>query len=266
MSVIWAIYKTAIKETSAYRFSMMLSIVTGPLFLGVTILIWKALYGSNDLLAGFSFDQLVLYFLLTIVTGYLLWDDATDILKDLIADGKLSVFLLKPVTFLWYEFWKKVGDRSVAFVIEFVPVTFIVGFMVGFDLLKEVHVLYYTGAVLIAFIMSFLINFLLGMLAFWFTKPNGLIWIYRSVSGFLTGLMLPLSFYPPVAQKLFFILPFQFLGFVPAQLAQGRYELGGIMLNPLIVLVYGALQVIVLVLIAALLWKIALRRFSGVGV
>jgi len=120
MGVIWTIYTTAIKETIAYRFSMMLSVITGPLFLGIYMIIWKSLYGSRDVLGGFTFDQLMLYFLITIVSNYLLWDDTSDNLKDLIADGKLSVFLLKPISFLWYEFWKKVGDRSVAFVLEFI--------------------------------------------------------------------------------------------------------------------------------------------------
>ncbi len=266
MSAIWTIYTTAIKETIAYRFSMMLSIVTGPLFLLINIIIWKSLYGSNQMLGGLTFDQFVLYIALTLISGYLLWDDTTDTLKDLIVDGKLSVFLLKPITFLWMQFWKKVGDRSVAFVLEFVPVSIIFGFMLGFEVFGKIHVFYFAGSMIVAFIISYLINFLLGMLAFWFIQPQGMVWIYRSISGFLVGMILPLTFYPSFVQKVFFLLPFQFLGFVPAQLAQGYYKLAGLTLHPVIVLIYGALHVVILILVSILLWKFALRKFSGVGV
>ena len=138
--------------------------------------------------------------------------------------------------------------------------------MIGFGAIKNIHFFYYAGAMAVAFVISYLINFLLGMLAFWFVQPFGLIWIYRSVSVFLQGFMFPLSFYPPLAQKFLFALPFQFLGFVPAQLAQGSYELGSISLHPLLVLVYGLFHAFLLVIVATLLWKFALKKFSGAGI
>lgn len=262
-----SIYLASLKEATAYRITMLLSLLTGPFMLLVNYFVWKAIFSGSGkaVLGGFTFDQMITYLVISSITWYVIWDDTEDELKDGVREGTFTIYLLKPLSFIRFMFIKKIGHRTWAFFLEFIPVIFILGFMFGFQIYENSHVLWYAAMLAIGFITLFLVNVLLGLLAFWFVRPNGIIWIYRMVGRFLYGGFLPLSIFPQTFQKIFFFLPFQFVSYVPAQAFIGRYTLAGITLAPAQIFLYGVLQVTLLFLIVLLCWRISIKKYCGVG-
>jgi len=263
----FSIYFTSVKSAIAYRFTMMLSILTGPLTLLVNYVIWNGVFKASGktVISGFTFDQMVTYIVISFITVYLTWDDIDGRLADGVREGSFATFLLKPISFLRYEFVNKLGHRTLAFLIEYIPVFLIMNFLFGFKLFKTNNFFVYLISLGLAFTVSFFLSVLLGILAFWVVKPQGLMRIYNMLEFFIHGTVLPLSLFPDIIQKVFFFLPFQFVAYVPATVFIGNYNLGGVIFSSFEIILYGLVQILILFLITLLLWKISIKRFCGVG-
>ena len=256
-----------IKETAAYRASMLISLLTGPIFIVFNYIIWKAIYGASgtSLMGGFTFDQIVVYYVIMALTNYFTWDDTEEDLAEKVETGDLTSYLVKPISYIRYSFFNKMGHRTVAALIEAFPVVLLVGIILGFGIFSTRHMLEYAATIVIAIVISFQIRLIVGLSAFWLTKPRGFIWLYRMSSGLLSGFIIPLTFFPPAIQGVLAYLPFQFTRFVPAQAFLGGYSLAGISLTPAGVMLYGLAYIVCLSAVTWCLWKLSVKRFCGVG-
>lgn len=262
-----AIILTTFKESLVYRFSMILSVIIGPLIFFVDFVIWSAIYQASGkmVIAGLNFDGMMTYLAVSLASSYLLYDNVRGTLSDRVGGGTLTMFILRPVDYLRSEFVHKIGHRSLAALIEFFPVLFIIGLFFGFNMFYTKNLLFYIIALAIAFTMSFLINGLLGIVAFWTVRPRAFSRIYEMILPFLTGGFFPLSLYPAQLQKIVALLPFQFIAYVPSRIFLGNYELGGVVLSPVEIILYGLLQIIILYGLLRLFWTLSIKKYCGVG-
>jgi len=251
----------------AYRFDALLASVTSPLYLLAQSVVWREVFrvSGRATLGGFDFSTMLSYLAVSYLMNALTGDRVTENLKTEIRDGSFIVHLLRPLSFVYFGFLAKLGDRFMALILEVVPVTLVVGMLFGFDVFRCRNVPAFAAAIVIAFVISYLIALLLGMLSFWLVRPDGVILIYAISSRFLHGGWLPLSIFPGGVQKVFLFLPFQFIAFVPARLFTGEYELGGVALAPGTVLLYGLAQAALLLAVTLVLWRFSVRRFCGEG-
>ncbi len=74
----------------------------------------------------------------------------------------------------------------------------------------------------LAFVINSQINFLVGCLAFYLKNINGVIRAKMITMDFLTGVMIPFSFFPPAFQTVAATLPFQYIGYVPVTIYLGK--------------------------------------------
>lgn len=261
--VFSTVIKATLKENFAYRSTMMVSLIVQPIYFLVYYFIWQAVYQVHDIVSGFTLDQMLHYFAVSSLLGFLYWDNAGGTLQRLIQTGKFITFQLRPVSYLYYSFLQKVGHRMLAFVLEMAP---IIGFYVLFGI-YPIPVLPFWGliSVTLSFILSFLINYLIGTIAFWLVKTDG---ISRAVAVFISicsGMMLPLSMFPPGIQKFFFYLPFQFIAYVPARVFMGSYELAGMTMSIPQIVGLQAVMVLATLFINRIVWYFGTKRFTGVG-
>jgi ABC-2 type transport system permease protein len=255
------------QSSLAYRFDALVAGVTSPLYLLAQSVVWREVFrvSRRATLGGFDYPAMLSYLAVSYLMNALTWDRVTETLKTEVREGSFIVHLLRPLSFLYFGFLAKIGDRSLALVLEVVPVTLVMGAFFGFAVFRCRNVPAFVAAVAIAFVISYLVALLLGMLAFWIVRPDGIIWIYLAFSRFFLGSWLPLSIFPGAVQKIFLLLPFQFVVFVPARLFTGDYELGGVALAPGTVLLYGLVQAALLFAVTLVLWRLSVRRFCGEG-
>ena len=99
------------------------------------------------------------------------------------------------------------------------------------------------------------------MLAFLTTYIFGMNIIKGAVLNFLTGRLIPISFFPAVMQKVFEFLPFTGMTYVPVMIYLGKYsgeEVGWQLLKQ-------AFWVVVLYLLGSLLWRKIEKRIVILG-
>lgn len=118
---------------------------------------------------------------------------------------------------------------------------------------------------LISCVMSFLIyvlfDFCFGMLAFFTTYIFGMRMAKDALLSFLTGQLIPISFFPDAMQRVFDFLPFSSMVYTPVMIYLGKYT--GQTLA--FMLLRQAAWVVLLYVLGSLIWRQVTRRLVVLG-
>jgi len=267
--VKWCILRTSIAERLAYRADFAFATLVRFLPIITQVYLWGAIYeaqGSQEgrVINSYTYGDMVAYSLLVMVGRAFssMPGLTTGIARD-IRDGTIKRFLIQPIDMLDYLFWHRVAHKLVYYVIAFVP------FALVFWLCRS----YFSGwpgvwtlvawiaSLVLAFLMGFLIESLMGLVAFWFLEVSSLVFIYMLLSYFLSGHMLPLDWLPSPIGDWIRLLPFKYLAFVPAAVLLQKYDFPQLMTE----LCLGCGWVLVLYALNRLALARGLRRYSAYG-
>ena len=264
LDVCKAVAFVTYKEWGAYRTHSMVSIFVGPVYFIVQYFIWTAVYGGGGTLNGIEYSQMIRYFGITALIGYLTMDFADWNLSMLIRTGKFLTFALRPLNHRFFALSQKIGHRTLGFIVEFVPCILIFTFLFKVDM-RPANLPWTLLSIALAFFMNFFVNYCIGMVSFWFVQSEGLRLVYALLGNVFSGMLIPLVFFPKPLQIIQFFLPFQYTSYVPAMVFLGNYSLGDIHLSiPAIIAVQGA-AVLFAYIFSELLYKAAMKQFTAVG-
>lgn len=252
------------KEWSAYRTHSMISIFVGPVYFLVQYFIWNAVYGGQAELEGLALQQVIRYFGVSTLIGYLVMDFADWNLSMLIRTGKFLTFSIRPIHHRFFAFSQKVGHRILGFFFEFLPCLLIFQFLFHMDM-KPAHFGWFVLSVVLAFFMHFYAHYTMGLLSFWLVRTEGIREVFALLSGIFSGNLIPLVFFPRWLQVVQFFLPFQYIIYVPSMVFTGQYRLGGISLSVPQIVGIQAVAVLVVFLVSEVLYRASMKRFTGVG-
>lgn len=260
-----AIALATYKEWAAYRSHMAVSILIGPVYFLVQYFIWQAIFSNRETLNGFTLEQMLAYYGVMAVTTYLTFDFADWNLQMLVRTGKYVTFVLRPVSHRFFALAQKIGHRTLGFFLEFVPVFLIFAFVFRIKLMPA-SIGWAILSLVLGFLMTFFVNYCIGLTAFWLVNAAGVRRMFLMIRDLTAGMFLPLTFFPEVVQKVLFVLPFQFMQYVPVRVWIGEYELAGISLSIPQVVGLQALAVLLMWGLSEILVRLGMRRFTGVGV
>lgn len=262
-SKIKGLLKIELKMMAAYRFEMAITVIVAPVSLIVFYFLWQAIYTNTgvDIIRGFTFHQLITYYVVGWIIGVLTYTHVEDALSYEVRKGLIIKDMLKPVNYIIAHFFYTIGHRAYAAVIEAIPILIIgfVFFRVQFNLL---YFALFLLAVVFALILIYLISALVGMTAFWIVYNRGVIKLKRILITFLSGAILPLTFFPYWFQNLSHFMPFQYLTFIPINIWLAKYTLP----KTFQLLGIQIIWIIIFYFIVNLVWKAAMRKVAAVGI
>ncbi|HEY9063195.1 MAG TPA: ABC-2 family transporter protein [Pseudobacteroides sp.] len=264
INILKATALTTYKEWAAYRSHMAVSVLVGPVFFLVQVFIWNAIYSTRETVTGLTLNQMLVYFGISAVIGYLTYDSSDMDLQMLIRTGKFITFMLRPVTHSYFAFSQKLGHRILALWVEFIPVYLLFLFVFKINLVPA-NIFWALVSITLSFILVFLTNYCIGITGFWLTKTEGLRRAFLVLRDICAGVFVPLTLFPDLMQKVLFFLPFQFITYVPIRVFIGSYELAGIKMSIPQIVGLQALSVVAMYLVYKLLWHLGTKRFTGVG-
>jgi ABC-2 type transport system permease protein len=259
-----AVASVTYKEWAAYRSHMLLSLVVGPAFFLAQLMIWNAVYAGKTSIGGFTLQEMIYYYGAASVIYYLIMDFADWNLQMLIHTGRFLTFALRPVSHRFFALAQKVGHRILGLLFEFIPVWLIFAVVFRIPLVPK-EPLWAILSISLGFLMMFLVNYSVGTLAFWLTRTDGIRMLMRFFRDVLAGTFIPLSFFPVAVQKIMFFLPFQFITYVPVRVFTGSYELAGVSLGIPQIVGVQAVAVLVMWAVSGLLFRLGIKRYTGVG-
>jgi ABC-2 type transport system permease protein len=262
----WNIFRVSLTERLVYRFDFLLATVLRFLPLVTTILLWQAIYSSSaqDEIAGFRFRQMIAYLLLVHISRMFssMPGLAAGIGRD-IRDGSLKKYLLQPIDMLAYLLAYRVAHK-VAYILTSALPYGVLFVLCGsfFDGWPDWPVLLgYFAALLLGFVLGFFFEACLGTLGFWFLEVSSLLYVVNTINFFVSGQMFPLDLLGEPWAGALRSLPFQYLAYFPTMIFLGKVR-GDDLVRGLLTATAWAVALIVL---ARLLYRLGLRRYSAYG-
>jgi ABC-2 type transport system permease protein len=255
--------KIVFKSSVAYRFQFLSSIVISPLILLLYYFIWQSIYLNQEgtPILGYTFTDMITYYVLSMVVGHFIFNMVGNDLQEKITYGDLIQDMLKPMSVFAQFLSSTVAERAFAFFVEVVPV-FVIAVML-FNLQPAVLPVFllFGLAVVFAFLINFMIAFLMGLLAFWVSRIESIQWLMFFFVRFLSGEFIPLEFFGTVLFAVSKYLPFYYIRYGPIQVYLARWTFS----ETLVFLLIQVAWIVVLYILIRIIWRYALRRFGALG-
>jgi len=268
----WMILQIALAERLAYRGDFVLGTLVRFLPIITQIFLWWAIFQSinpNDpnvgRLSGFSFQDMVAYYLLTMVgRAFSSMPGLSSSIGVKIRDGEIKKFLVQPVDLLTFLFWSRVAHKIAYFSISTLP------FAIVFYLCRSYFTLGWPDPwILAAFVASLFLSFALGfyleacigLIGFWMLEVSSLLFVYMLFQFFLSGHMFPLDILPEPFLSIVSFLPIKYLAYFPAAVFLGKVQ-GTKLLIDMGLLVAWTVFFLAL---SQIIYRRGLKRYSGYG-
>ncbi|MFA6170876.1 MAG: ABC-2 family transporter protein [Patescibacteria group bacterium] len=231
----------------------------------IQVVIWSAIFSAADVVQGYTKSEMMTYVVIGWIFMYLSTNYGYEnVIKVDIYDGRLSNFLIKPVSYLVYITSHSIGRLLFAFSIIIVQAVFFLYFFRA-DLLYALSpagLAIFILMFFLAYFIKFFLAVIFGFFSFWLSDINGAYYTLNVLNRFLSGAFFPIAFLPAIVAKLSYFFPFAYTYFLPMQFYLGKITLGQGMQ------ILGAQLVWILVLFAVIkaVWALGLKKFEGTGI
>lgn len=220
----WEYARIGFINILAFRLRYYTGIVTYLLNVSVYYFIWKALYQADpEFAAGFSFDEMVTYVAVGWVIRSVYFNNIDQNVAADVQNGDIVSTLLKPVTAQTMYLGRALGEACFRLLLLTGPSALVIALIFP---VRPPASLLHCGAFLIALLGSILLtgalNFIVGALAIRMKTILGLLRAKFYVQELLSGLLVPLTMFPPTLAAAMDWMPFQHIAYTPLRAYLGK--------------------------------------------
>jgi ABC-2 type transport system permease protein len=255
-------FKTTFATMLQYRASLFIWMISSVLEPVVYLIVWSTVSnGRGGSVGGYTSGDFAAYYIAFMLVNQVTYTWIMYEYEYRVRQGYLSFALLKPVHPIHSDIADNLSSKMIT-----LPIMLVIA--VGLGLIfhptagfKLWAILAFIPVLVMAFLVSFLIEWTLALAAFWTTRVSAINQMYFTLMLFLSGTIAPLSLMPRWLQMLANVLPFRYMLGFPIELVLGR-------LSPLQAAEGIAGQVIwvlLSLLIIRTVWRAAVRVYSAVG-
>jgi ABC-2 type transport system permease protein len=235
MRAYLAYVRTAMLVGVVYRMGFFFTVLGNIVYMIIAYFLWRSIYGGSESINGLTFDQALLYVALgstifILLKSYTDWGMAGDI-----RDGTISIYLTKPIDYQLYNFFTTIGFSSTSLVTVTLPTILMLVFVFRIHIALGVGFLFFPVSLVIAFIISFNFDYMVGLMAFYTESIWGISITKEILISVLSGALLPLQFFPAAIQQILMVLPFQAIYYTPLMMVTKPDQEAGVFLQMLAV-------------------------------
>ncbi len=210
----------------AFRLRYYTGIVTYLINVTVYYFIWKALYTADPhFAAGFGFEEMVTYVAVGWVIRSVYFNNIDQNMATDILEGNIANSMLKPVSVQSIYVGRALGEASFRLIMLTLPAGLVVTLLFpvqgpasaqafGLFLLSLGASVVLTGA----------LNFIVGCCAVRLKSILGLLRAKFYVQELLSGLLVPMTMFPPSLQTVMAYLPFEHIAYTPLRIYLGKLQ------------------------------------------
>lgn len=258
----WAFARIAFMQILAYRMRYVTGILTYTFYVSAYVFLWRAIYGDRSEMGGMGIAELARFIAVGWILRSFYFNNIDRELASEVREGKIGAALLRPVSYPLSKLSASVGESVFRLAFFTVPIAAAVGLFFGLPLPAGWKA--GLGGVASAFLALLVMggmNFLVGLAAFSMQNAEGLVYAKHAAVQLLSGLFIPLTFFPEPASSILQALPFASISQAPVSIYLGRMaasEAWG-------ALAVQALWAAVLWGLSAWLWGRSVRRLTIQG-
>lgn len=231
----------------------------------ILVSMWIFIYGSSSgMIKGYSMEEMVTYVLIgglfSAMSFNLIWGTVS---RD-IERGDLSLFLVKPVSYIKYQIYTEFGGWALNILASILAQSVVIFLFIDkiiintdFKTLSIISIM-----IFLTIFIEVLIGLLVGFIAFWSEgEVGGFHNLSSIIRKFFAGVFFPLSLLPTSLSFIGFYLPFAYSFFVPAQIYLGKMSMDMAWKGIVIQLVW----ILILSILVKIVWKKGLKKYEAVG-
>lgn len=269
----WMILRTALEERFVYRGDFILGTLARFLPIVTQIFLWYAVFDaigdvdgdSSETIGGFSFHDMVAYYLLTMIgRAFSSMPGLASGISRQIRDGEIKRYMIQPIDFIGFLLLTRVAHKLAYYTIAILP------FALVFYLCRDYFVdgcpstgvfFGFCASLIMGFLIGFFFEALIGMIGFWFLEVSSLLFVMMLFSFFLSGHMFPLSMLPDGIEAIVNFFPFKYLAYFPAAVFLGKVPAEDLPME----LAAEAAWLVFFIVACRYAYARGLRRYSGFG-
>jgi len=263
---LWHVFKLVWIERMAYRVNFLLEILSGIVSSLIIVFLWLAVYKSSGRLhmGGYSIQEMVTYLLGGgLINTFILTTAENPETSQSIQEGTLSNLLIKPLSPYGIWFVRDLGTKAFLFSVGLIGYAAVFFFFSEYVMLPKSSII--CGLFILSLVLAALLQFLifeaLSLLAFWVENTYGIRFTMRVIMEVVGGAIIPLSFFPPIVQKIFMLFPFHYLIYLPMRIYLAKIDASQLLVE----LVKECGWIAVLALINAVIWRKGIRQYVAMG-
>lgn len=260
----WIVAKNTWSEILTYRLNFIIWRVRWVISLLTMYFLWFTLLPQNVTIQSYNQTLILTYILGTSIIGSLVMSSRTFDVGDQINKGNLSVFLIRPINYFLYNFSKDIGDKAMNIVFCIFELSILILILKPpiFVQTNLSFLLPFFISLIVALILYFFFNFLIGFFGFWTPDVWAPRFIFTILIGFFAGGLFPLDLMPKQIFSVFQYLPFPYLMFFPLKIYLGQLS----QLEILKGLVISFIWMIIMYKFLIAIWKKGLRTYTAQGI
>src|SRR5579875_831755 len=207
----------------AFRLRYFTGIITYSLNVTIYYFIWTAVYHNGQSIAGYNMSQMITY----TCVGWIIRSFYSNTIDQEMAyeviDGKIAMDLIKPVSVPWMWISRAMGESAFRLGLLTLPTALVIAFVFP---MQGPASQWDFGMFLLATLGSFFlmaaIGFLIGTCAIPLKSILALVRAKQWLIELLSGLLLPMAFFPRSIRVAMAWLPFEHIAFTPLQIYLGK--------------------------------------------
>jgi ABC-2 type transport system permease protein len=213
----------------AYRLRYYTGVVTYTIFVAGNAYLYRALFASRPEqldqveIGGLTLGQMITYIAIAWIGRSFTFNNIDRTLSFQVQQGEIAVQLIKPMHVQTVMSFEAVGEAAFRLLLFTVPIMVVVVPLFGIQGPPQPALYAWTLlSFLLALAINTQLNFAVGCLAFYLKNINGVIRAKHISMDFLSGVLVPFSFFPAWVQTLAAWLPFQGVSYVPVTIYLGQ--------------------------------------------
>jgi ABC-2 type transport system permease protein len=246
----------------AYRVNYYSGIVIYAINIGAYYFMWKAIYGDAEQLGGFTAGQMTTYVAVSWMARAFYFNNLDREISNDIRDGSVAVQMTRPYSYIMVKMMQGFGEGLFRLLLFMAPGMVVVTLIFPIELPTD-PVLWMIFLVMIwfSFLINSQINVMTGLFAFFVENNEGLMRMKRVTVDLLSGVVVPIAFFPGWASEVLKWLPFQAITYLPGSVFTGRIA-GSAVWEALLV---QAAWFAALIAPIAIMWRAARKRLFVQG-
>jgi len=247
-------------NTLAFRLRYYTGIITYLINVTVYYFIWKALYATDpNFAAGFNFGEMVTYVAVGWVIRSVYFNNIDQNMSSEILEGSVSLSLLKPVSMQTMQIGRSLGEAAFRLVMLTLPASLVISLVFPVQAPASVfHFAMFLVSLAGSVLLTGALNFIVGTFAVRMKSILGLLRAKYYVQELLSGLLVPMTMFPPAMETVFAMLPFQHIAYTPLRIYLGKLNGAGIAE----VLAVQYLWVVTMMLFGSWFWNVMARKIT----
>jgi ABC-2 type transport system permease protein len=243
----------------AFRLRYYTGIFTYLVNVTVYYFIWQAVYRPGEQIAGYDLGQMITYVAVGWMMRSFYWNTVDQEMAYEVIEGKIAMQLLKPLSVQWAWLSRAAGESAFRLALLTAPTALLIALVFPVHPpASALHFILFLAAVVGSFLLMGAINFIIGTCAIHLESILALIRAKFWLMELLSGVLVPMTFFPAPVRAVLRWLPFEHIAFSPLEIYLGKQGLAG----ALVVLLKQWLWVGALAWLGAVWWRFSIRKIT----